>query len=99
MQVSRFVFYRNRDISINLSKLYISGELHVKPPKRIRGREDAKYPREPNLAVCLRKGYETGLKSKKLTALSRVRIFYHAQHDRSSQQLVIYSLFSLLLDS
>ena len=47
-QLSRFVFYLNRLIAASLSWSFISCEIHglkwdVKPPKRIRGTEDAKY--------------------------------------------------------
>ena len=57
-QLLRFVFYLNCNIPTNLSKSSVSGVLKafkrdVKPPKRIRGREDVKYSREPNLASSL----------------------------------------------
>ena len=55
-QLSPIIFYLNRHVRANLSNSSISGELHafksdVKPPKRIRGREDVKYLREPIYAT------------------------------------------------
>ena len=59
-QLSRFVFYLNRHIAASLSESFISCEIHglkwdVKPPKRIRGTEDAKYSR---LDLCCRATFQ-----------------------------------------
>ena len=54
-ELSPIVFYLNCHVPVNLSNSSISGERHVfkRDVKRIRGREDVKYLREPNLALRL----------------------------------------------